>query len=524
MRRPRILLVDDSVQNRILMRAFLEADGYELHEAASGQAALAMVRDGPVYDLVILDLMLPGMDGFAILTELKKGQRSRDIPVLVMSVLGEDAARIRALGLGASDFLTRPASRAEVLVRVRGLVQQRLLKERLDDSFYKLTSLVRTTEQHLLELLRTGEVVSDPLPALVEQVRQASKMGRAPELVAAFDDSGLGARGRLFKGGMEYRHIQVGPDVLPLLAEEGAGHAHVGYWNAPEPVTDEWVNAFRRVLHDGVDEIRSLAFSVAPGVALVAVNYEGGADALDAEVVRGFALHWQFVRQVELSARGIAEAFEYTVGALARAAESYDDQAGDHIRLVSEYSRVLAEHLGMDPSFVRTLHVQSKMHDVGKLHIPQEILRKPTGLTPEEQEVLKTHTTEGARILGDHPRLKMAASIALTHHERWDGTGYPRGLAGEQIPIEGRIVRLADIYDALRSRRVYKAAMSHSEVMKVILHGDGRVGPSHFDPELIAIFMKASPIFEEISNSATAQGPSPSGPADTVARDARVLD
>jgi response regulator RpfG family c-di-GMP phosphodiesterase len=498
MRNPRILLVDDSMQNRVLMRAFLEVDGYELHEAANGNTALAMARDGPAYDLVVLDLMLPGMDGFTILTELKKDPKNRDVPVLVMSVLGEDAARVRAIGLGASDFLTRPAGRAEVLVRVRGLIRQRLLQDRLDDSFFKLTSLVRATEVHLADLMRTGEVVSDPLPALVEQVRLASKAGRAPEMIAAIDDTGVGARGRLFRGSMEYRHVRVNAEI-PSVGSNGTAQVHAGVWNAPEPVADPWVRTFHDVLREGVGEIRNLAFSVAPGIALAAVNYQGGADAFDAEVVRGYALHWQFVRRVEESARGIAEAFEYTVSALARAAESYDDQAGIHIRRVAEYSRELAEHVGMPPPFVRTIHVHAQMHDVGKLHVPQEILKKPTGLTENENEILKYHTTEGARILGDHPRLKMAASIALTHHERWDGSGYPGGLAGEAIPIEGRIVKLADVYDALRSHRAYKSPMSHADVLATMLRGDGRIQPDHFDPELMKAFVKIAPVFAEIS-------------------------
>lgn len=166
---------------------------------------------------------------------------------------------------------------------------------------------------------------------------------------------------------------------------------------------------------------------------------------------------------------------------------------------------MLAELIDMPPSFVRAIRVQAQLHDVGKLQIPVALLNKPGELTPDEMEVLKGHTTHGARILGDHPRLAMAASIALSHHERWDGTGYPRGLRGEQIPIEGRIVKLADVYDALRCERPYKSALSHRFAVEVITRGDGRIKPTHFDPALLDAFRRATPRFSEIHEELRAQ-------------------
>jgi HD-GYP domain-containing protein (c-di-GMP phosphodiesterase class II) len=244
--------------------------------------------------------------------------------------------------------------------------------------------------------------------------------------------------------------------------------------------------------------LRNAAVHVSYGIALVAMNYPGGADALDAEVLRGLTLHWAFVREIGLRIRETEEAFEYTVHALARAAEAYDDGTGLHILRVSEYSTLLAGYTGMPAEFVKAIHVQAQMHDVGKLHVPPEILQKPARLTPEEHEIFKSHTTSGAKILGDHPRLKLAASIALTHHERWDGTGYPSGLRGEAIPIEGRILAIADVYDALRAERRYKQGMDHEEARGVLLRGDGRVMPSHFDPEMLAAFERIADRFDDV--------------------------
>lgn len=501
-RKPRILLVDDSVQNRALIRPLLEADGYEVVEADDGPLCLELCRSQPTFDLIILDLMLPSMDGYEVLSNLKAGSRTADVPVLVMSVIGEDAARLQAFEMGASEFLMHPASRAELRVRVRGLVRSRMLQERLDDSFLKLTSLVRTTEVQLDELAATGRILTDPLPALLQQVNLASKAGRSPELVAALDGSGEGFQVRLFRGDrFEYRPLlqaRGGPRIGECFVP---GPVRVGVWNTEGLPRSTQAEAFATQLADGVDEVRNMAWCSGPSIALVAVNYPGGADALDAEVVRGFVLHWQLVRRLVADVRDIEEAFEYTVAALARAAEAYDDMVGTHIRKVAEYCEVLADGIGHAPEFVRAISVQSRLHDVGKIHIPIEILRKPASLTPDETEMLKSHTTEGARILGKHPRLRMAADIALTHHERFDGTGYPQGLKGEEIPIEGRIVRLADIYDALRSHRSYKGAQDHVTAFRTITEGDGRVMPCQFDPEILDVFRRIGHRFEDVYES-----------------------
>ncbi len=185
---------------------------------------------------------------------------------------------------------------------------------------------------------------------------------------------------------------------------------------------------------------------------------------------------------------------------LAKLAESRDNDTGAHLERVRTFSRVIAEHLARHPKyrdqvnadFVRLIYLTSPLHDIGKVAVPDSVLLKPGPLTREEFELMKSHTTHGAGTLDaalrEYPAaryLRMARDIAASHHEWYDGSGYPHGLAGKEIPLCGRIVALADVYDALTSKRVYKEVFSHEKAKAIVIQARG----THFDPDVVDAFL-----------------------------------
>jgi putative two-component system response regulator len=197
---------------------------------------------------------------------------------------------------------------------------------------------------------------------------------------------------------------------------------------------------------------------------------------------------------------------DVTIFALAKLAESRDPETGAHLERVRSYSKVLADHLMTDPglqnqygpNYAQLIYRTSPLHDIGKVGIPDHVLLKPGRLSDQEFEIMKSHTLLGAKTLEaalkEYPQasfLQMAMDIALTHHERWDGTGYPHRLKGEAIPLCGRLVALADVYDALTSKRVYKESFSHSIARATILNDAG----THFSPQVVDAFVTTEPQF-----------------------------
>jgi len=340
-----VMVVDDEECNRKQMSKWLEQDGYHVTCVSSGDRALTLAL-ALEPDLILLDIMMPGMDGFEVAMRLKEVPTSKDIPIIMVTALDDRQSRIRGLACGAEEFLTKPLDNNELQIRVR----------------------------NMLRLKKASGQLRDQNKTLEKKVRARTKQ--------------------------------------------------------------------------------------------LNISY------LD------------------------------TVEALGRAADFRDDETGAHVRRISYYSRELAQFMGRDKSYCTTIFYASPLHDIGKIGTPDDVLFKQGSLDEQEWEIMKRHTLNGEKILIDlhSPITNMGREIALCHHERWDGTGYPHSMRGETIPLGARIMSICDVYDALRSKRPYKEAFDHGKSMAIILEGDGRTSPGHFDPQVLHALEQCADKFDHIFN------------------------
>ena len=335
-KKPIILIADDEDRNRRLMEALLLPMGYEVLKAVNGKDAIEKAKETSP-DVILMDVMMPVMDGFEAVNILKQDEETRIIPVVMVTALREVSDRVKALEAGADDFLSKPIDKTELRTRVQTLVK-----------------------------------------------------------VKAYND-----------------------------------------------------------------HLRNYQKQLEAEVALKTIQLQKTLDALQIASL-------DFIRR------------------LSRAAEYKDEDTGAHIERMSRYSEVVAQKMGLDGKTIERILYAAPMHDVGKIGISDKILLKPGKLDPDEWEIMKQHTTIGARILSGSRAgiVRLAEVIALTHHERWDGSGYPRGLKGARIPLVGRITAIADVFDALTTRRPYKKPFSVEKSFAIIQESKG----SHFDPDVVNAF------------------------------------
>jgi putative two-component system response regulator len=320
-------------------------------------------------------------------------------------------------------------------------------------------------------------------------------------LVVDDDDLALEMlRHTLVRAGYQVETASNGREALAIL-RQGRTRLVISDWEMPEMSGLDLCRTIREGSFDGYIYVILLTSHSQPDEIVAGMS--AGADDFIAKPFHAAEL----LVRIRAGARVLAlETREMVIFALARLAESRDPETGHHLERVQSYSRVLAQRLAampemsteIDPELIRLIFLTSPLHDIGKVGIPDAVLRKPGRLNAAEFEIMKTHTTLGSETLEaalirfpEARFLHVARNIAAAHHERWDGSGYPLGLAGEQIPLCARVVALADVYDALTTRRCYKEAYSHLVARSIIENDSGK----HFDPRVVAAFLSAEDEF-----------------------------
>ncbi len=491
----RILIIDDSVTVRAQMTRWLEDMGYEVSVAEDGRSALAAVRRNPP-DLIILDLGLPDMDGLDVCARLRSEEDGTRIPVVVLTSSEAEPDRVRSLEMGAEDFITKPPSLTELRARIRTLLRAKHLSDRLLISYLEMDRLGSFAETLLTRAISdwTPPEVAD---AMAGQVLAAGKDDpNRPQWIWG----GL-LSNRSFVGATSHREGDRtrthrtcfdANSFLELLMPHARGHG--------EYVNKAPMNA--KLSHmldmDAFGPPQNFVAIEAQERVVLAASYPWEVGSYELPLLRAMHRHWRVFERLRADGQRIEEAFFQTMESLAVAAEFYDNGTGLHIRRVGLLSGRMAGLTDHDLHFVKRITHAAKVHDVGKITIPFDILAKPGRLSPEEMDVMKRHTLNGAQVLEGSTHLEIARQIAKSHHENFDGTGYPEGLQRREIPIEARIVRLMDVYDALRSRRYYKPSLSHAQSIKVLTTGDDRVRPSNFDSDLLSVLVSNSDEFEEL--------------------------
>ena len=480
----RILVVDDSAVVASTLRSWLTRHGYEVVTAASGEEALVLATSVP--DLVLLDLTLPDFSGVEVLRRLRCDEALSRIPVVVLTASTARADRINCLESGAEDFLCKPIDEAELIARVRSLLRSKRLSDHLLRSFLELDRLGAFAESFTVQSLadwKASEVAASTARHLLGGAPDAPHHPRyawAGQLV-----------GRRLVGGSWYwrgsvwqQHATIfsSAELHDALAPFGRGD---GQFASKTPMPVHLAKLLRFPTDPAPENFVGLRWE--EGVIITA-GYPWEVGAWEFPLLRATTRSWRVFERLRWEARQAEQAFFRTLEALALAAEFYEPDTAAHVRRVGAFSRELARALGCEPHFVKWLARSAQVHDLGKMTIPLTLVLKQGELTPEEHAVMRRHTVNGARLLVGGQHLEMARRIARSHHENYDGSGYPEALRGEAIPLEGRIVRVVDVYDALRSRRPYKQALSHDQALHVMRHGDERVRPTYWDPTVLAAF------------------------------------
>ena len=485
----RILVVDDERVIREILAEFLALEGFSVHTVEDGEKALTELRLHP-YDLLITDLKMPRLSGLQLLEKIE-AERLGVLTVL-MTGFGTVETAIEAMKKGAYDYLLKPFKVEEVIhVVQRALYRQRLQTEniRLREALtiYKVSEAIALTHDidHILDVvLRAAidEVKADVATLHLRDPRTGAYEERV-KVVATEGAARTGLPSPAF-GVMNEQFAQ----GVPILAHGGKASRFF-----TESSTSAELSSFAAVPLTARGNMVGVlnVFAFTPGKKfdeghrkMLAVLASRAASALEnARLYNELVVSNDSLTAANLS---LEEMFQQTVAGFAQALEESDMYTRGHSERVAVYSEILARGLTLPDAEIRNIVQAGVMHDVGKIGVRYDMLNKPGKLTPEEVAVFRQHPEKGKRILEPVPCLHGLIDGCWCHHEWWDGGGYPRGLAGDQIPMVGRIVAIADAYDAMTSDRAYRRALPHEVAVSEI----ERCAGTQFDPEMAEGFVR----------------------------------
>jgi response regulator RpfG family c-di-GMP phosphodiesterase len=486
----RILVVDDERVIREILAEFLALEGFSVHTVEDGEKALTELRLRP-YDLLITDLKMPRLSGLQLLERVE--QERLGVLTVLMTGFGTVETAIEAMKKGAYDYLLKPFKVEEVIhVVERALYRQRLQAEniRLREALtiYKVSEAIALSHdiEHILDVVLRAALDEVKADVATLHLRTASDGDRYEERVK------LLAADIQLPGGLP------SPSFTKLLEQFAAGspvlaHGPKSGQFFTESAIPESLTSFGAVpLQVRGNMVGVLdVFSFTPGKKfdeghrkMLAVLASRAASAIDnARLYSELRMSNDELTKANLS---LEEMFQQTVAGFAQALEESDLYTRGHSERVATYTEVLARGLTLPDAEIQRMVQAGVMHDVGKIGVRYDMLNKPGKLTPEEIAVFRQHPEKGKRILEPVPCLHGLIDGCWCHHEWFDGGGYPRGLAGDNIPLVGRIVSIADAYDAMTSDRAYRRALPHEVAISEI----ERCAGSQFDPELAEAFVR----------------------------------
>ncbi|MGA2924461.1 MAG: HD domain-containing phosphohydrolase [Solirubrobacteraceae bacterium] len=518
--RARVLLVDDDPAQRRLMTLLLARAGYQVTATAHGSEALELAG-ASVPDIVVSDVLMPGIDGFELARALRSDLRMQALPiVLTSSAFVGDADVELARAAGANALVVRTPELEELLATIEACLAPgaaaagRPARRDVVERRYGERMAV-----HLNRQVRANAQLRARLAAQSVELAVLAELGGEISLRGADDllAEVLARCAEVTGFGCGAVYLSAGPAAPVLQGRVGFASSEPlrDFFGAPELLMEAIAvagGATARLPGPDFDDERVRLVLRNAGLSVVLVAPVAGEGELLGALVLGSprpsatpdqasfltavaAQLGQTLARVR-ALNALARSQRRIVERLTRAVEFRNEETANHTQRVSRYASLLAARAGIDERRSELIAASAAMHDIGKLGVPDRILLKPGRLTGEERRQMERHAEYGRKILTGEPDalLDLAAQIAWTHHERWDGGGYPRRLGGAEIPLEGRIVAICDAFDALTSARVYRPARTVHDALGVMREARG----SQFDPELLDRFLEALPRVLEI--------------------------